>query len=154
MEMSEIIRSYWETFAKERGVHEACPEAWTFGYGAEMADQLGGLVVDGIKTTTCAAHCVHEIEGEAIPQVGEYNIVLDGKDEPLAIIRYTEVELVKMNEVSRDFARSEGEGDLSYLYWYDAHVRFFTEELEQFGLAFTPDLLLVCQRFEVVDSVR
>ncbi|WP_425487920.1 ASCH domain-containing protein [Listeria rustica] len=148
--MSEIITSYWEAFAKEHGLDLACPDAWAFGYGAEMADRLGALVVDGVKTASCAAHCVHEIEGERIPEVGEYNIVLDGKNEPLVIIRYTEVELVKMNEVSQDFARSEGEGDLSYEYWYDAHVRFFTSELEQFGLTFTPDLLLVCQRFEVV----
>ncbi|WP_425489655.1 ASCH domain-containing protein [Listeria portnoyi] len=150
--MSEIITSYWEAFAKEQGLDLACPDAWAFGYGAEMADRLGALVVDGVKTASCAAHCVHEIEGERIPEVGEYNIVLDGKNEPLVIIRYTEVELVKMNEVSQDFARSEGEGDLSYEYWYEAHVRFFTSELEQFGLTFTPDLLLVCQRFEVVHA--
>ncbi|MBC6310233.1 ASCH domain-containing protein [Listeria sp. FSL L7-1582] len=152
MTMSEIITSYWEAFAKEQGLDLACPDAWAFGYGAEMADRLGALVVDGVKTASCAAHCVHEIEGERIPEVGEYNIVLDGKNEPLVIIRYTEVELVKMNEVSQDFARSEGEGDLSYEYWYEAHVRFFTSELEQFGLTFTPDLLLVCQRFEVVHA--
>nr|WP_036078990.1 ASCH domain-containing protein [Listeria cornellensis] len=151
MGMSEIVTAYWESFAKERDLDLECPVAWAFGYGAEMANRLGALVVDGIKTASCAAYCVHEIEGEAIPVVGEYNIVLDGKNEPLVIIRYTEVELVKMNEVTRDFARSEGEGDLSYEYWYDAHVRFFTSELAQFGLTFTPDLLLVCQRFEVVE---
>lgn len=149
--MSEMVQTYWETFAKERGLDLICPDAWTFGDGAEMADRLGKLVIDGVKTATCAAHCIHEIEGEEIPRVGEYNIVLNGKNEPLAIIRYTEVELVKMNEVTRDFARSEGEGDLSYEYWYDGHVRFFTWELGQYGLEFTPDLLLVCQRFEVVD---
>ncbi|TDR51065.1 ASCH domain-containing protein [Paenilisteria rocourtiae] len=149
--MFVLIESYWETFAKKNGLDSACPAAWAFGDGAEMADNLGALVVDGVKTATCAAHRIHEIEGEAIPQVGEYNIVLNGKNEPLAIIRYTEVELVKMNEVARDFASAEGEGDLSYEYWYDGHVRFFTWELGQYGLAFTPDLLLVCQRFEVMD---
>ncbi|WP_199897176.1 ASCH domain-containing protein [Paenilisteria weihenstephanensis] len=146
-----MMEAYWESFAKKNGLDLECPAAWAFGDGAEMADRLGALVVNGVKTATCAAHCVHEIEGEAIPQVGEYNIILDGKNEPLAIIRYTEVELVKMNEVSRDFARSEGEGDLSYEYWYEAHVNFFTWELGQYGREFTPDLLLVCQRFEVVD---
>lgn len=59
-----------------------------------------------------------------------------------------------MNEVSSDFARSEGEGDLSYDYWYREHVKFFTWELSQYGLTFTPDLLLVCQTFKVMDVYK
>lgn len=149
---TNTIESYWNTYASKHGLTLSVPPAWMFGDGSkEMGDELGGLVVQGIKTGTCAAHCVHELEGEPIPQVNDYAIILDGDNEPLAIIQYTNIDLVKMKDVTAEFARSEGEGDLSYDYWYQEHVKFFTWELGLHGITFTPDLLLVCQTFQVVD---
>jgi len=146
------IDEYWHTYAKENELDMTTPESWMFGDGSkEMADDLGSLVVNGSKTATCAAHCVYELEKEEIQKVGQYDIVLDGNNEPLAIIKYTKIELVKMNEVTSDFAKAEGEGDLSYDYWYREHVKFFTWELNQYDLTFNSDLLLVCQTFKVMD---
>ncbi|MBC1475287.1 ASCH domain-containing protein [Listeria grandensis] len=151
----ENVKAYWGAYAVANGLDRNVPPAWMFGDGSqEMGDRLGSLVVQGIKTGTCAAHCVFELENEPIPEVNTYEIVLDGSNEPLAIIKYTKIELVKMNEVTHDFARSEGEGDLSYEYWYTGHKKFFTWELAQYGRAFTDDLLLVCQTFEVMDIYR
>ncbi|WP_025784642.1 ASCH domain-containing protein [Sporosarcina sp. D27] len=146
------VEEFWHRYARENMLSMSAPEAWMFGDGSkEMGDELGSLVVSGMKTGTCAAHCIYELEGEEIPKEGQYDIVLDGDNNPLAIIKYTKIDFVKMNEVTRDFARSEGEGDLSYDYWYREHVKFFTWELSQHGLTFTPELLLVCQTFKVVE---
>lgn len=80
-----------------------------FGDGSkEMGHTLGALVVEGIKTGTCAAHCIYELEGEKLPHVGQFDIVLDGAENPLAIIQYTNIELVKMKDVTPAFAKSEG----------------------------------------------
>lgn len=145
------VEEFWHRYARENMLNMSVPEAWMFGDGSkEMGDVLGSLVVSGMKTGTCAAHCIYELEGEEIPKEGQYDIVLDGDNNPLAIIKYTKIDFVKMNEVTRDFARSEGEGDLSYDYWYREHVKFFTWELSEHGLTFTPDLLLVCQTFQVM----
>ncbi|MGF9977031.1 ASCH domain-containing protein [Viridibacillus arvi] len=149
------IEEYWHIYAIENELNMSIPDAWMFGDGSkEMGDDLGCLVVKGLKTGTCAAHCVYDIEGEEIQKVGQYDIVLDGDNNPLAIIKYTNIDLLKMNEVTSDFARSEGEGDLSYDYWYSEHVKFFTWELSQYGLTFTPDILLVCQTFKVMDVYK
>lgn len=147
------IEHYWRSFAaKEQLEWSEVPEAWMFGDGTEaMGDEMGELVVKGIKTGTCSAECVYPLENELPPQAGQYDIVLDGRNEPLAIIKYTNVEVLPMNEVSEAFARSEGEGDLSYDYWYKGHETFFTWELGLYGLIFTPELRVVCQTFEVVD---
>jgi len=56
-----------------------------------------------------------------------------------------------MNEVPVEFAIAEGEGDLSYEYWWNAHKKFFTIELAEFGLEFSEDMLGICERFELVD---
>ncbi|MHC5247979.1 ASCH domain-containing protein [Enterococcus sp. LJL90] len=145
------IETYWQHFAAKHDLATELPEAWMFGDGSpEMADELGHLVVKGIKSGTCSAFPLYKLEGEEIPQVGQYEIILDGRNLPLAIIQTTKVEILPMNQVSEEFARSEGEGDLSYRYWYDAHEAFFRQALREFDLEFTPELLLVCQNFQVV----
>ena len=71
------IEEYWHMYTRENELNMSIPDAWMFGDGSkEMGDDLGSLVVKGIKTGTCAAHCVYELEGEEIPKVGQYDIVL------------------------------------------------------------------------------
>jgi uncharacterized protein YhfF len=52
--------------------------------------------------------------------------------------------------VDKDFAREEGEGDLSLQYWREAHRRFFSRSLPKIGRAFSEDMLLVCERFRLI----
>ncbi|MFD0589217.1 ASCH domain-containing protein [Paenibacillus sp. GCM10027627] len=149
---TNIIEQYWQSYAQKENLHLGVSAAWMFGDGSkEMGDELAKLVVDGIKTATCSAHCAYEFENEELPKQGQYDIILDGSNYPVAIIQYTNVELCKMNEVTADFAKKEGEGDLSYTYWYEEHVKFFTWELGLYNLTFSDDLMLVCQTFRVVD---
>lgn len=117
----------------------------------EMRDELRSLIVKRIKTGTYAAHCVYGLKGEEIQKFGQYDIVLAGDNTRLAIIKYTEIDFLKMNEVTSDFSRSEGTGDLSYDYWYSERVEYLTWELSPYGLTFAPDLLLICQTFRVMD---
>lgn len=149
--MSEV-EQYWRRFAQQNQLVSNTPDSWMFGDGTErMGNELGSLVVEGVKTGTCSSLQVYELEQESYPEVGQYDIVLDGKNRPLAIIQYTNIEIIPMNKVTEEFAKSEGEGDLSYSYWYAEHEKFFTWELGLYGLSFSPDMLLVCQNFKVVD---
>jgi uncharacterized protein YhfF len=121
--------------------------AWQFGADP---DQLARLVMAGIKTATCSGYVFYEDENEPLPSVGDYSIILSGEDEPLAIIQTVKVEVLPMNEVSEEFAIAEGEGDRTYTYWWDAHEKFFKEELDRIGHTFQVDMLLVCERFELI----
>ena len=47
-------------------------------------------------------------------------------------------------EVSEDFARAEGEGDLSYKWWRDAHEAYYRRE----G-SWAIGMKVVCERFEL-----
>ena len=148
----ETIKQYWENFREKYNLSDNLPEAWMFGDGSEvMGNELVELVIRGVKRATCSAKCLHDIEGEDIPVEGQYNIVLNGKNEPACIIQYTQIDITPMNEVTEAFAALEGEGDLSYQYWYDEHERFFRKELGSFNLDFSIDIDLVCQQFRVVD---
>lgn len=121
-----------------------------FGDHSQLADELGQLVLSGIKTGTCAAVWDYEFEGQPFQKVGDVWIVLDGKGDPMCITETTEVTFRRYNEVDEEFARSEGEGDLSLRYWREAHKNFFSRILPKFGKAFTEDMPLVCERFKVI----
>lgn len=54
-----------------------------------------------------------------------------------------------MNEVSEEFAIAEGDG--SYENWKSIHERYFKNELQKVGLDYSEDMLLVCERFSLVD---
>ena len=69
----------------------------------------------------------------------------------MAIIKTVEVKVLPMNEVSEEFAIAEGEGDRTYEYWWKVHKNFFTKELNEIGREFSEDMLLVCERFELID---
>ena len=124
-------------------------DAWSFG---DDADRLAKLVKDGIKTATCSAYCFYEMEDEALPEEGEYNIILDSGDEAVCIIRTAKVYITPFSQVSADHAYREGEGDRSLSHWRDVHKKFFTEELQAEGLEFSEDMNLVCEEFKVVYS--
>jgi uncharacterized protein YhfF len=122
-------------------------ERFAFGDSPEMADHLLALVLAGTKTATCG--CLREYEEEGgLPQPGQHAVVLDGRGDPGCMIEYTRVECVPFDVVDADFARREGEGDLSLASWRDIHRGFFTR-----NGGFAPDMLLVCQEFRVVERM-
>ena len=143
--MNEEAQVYWEEFWQGRE-KPTTVDAWMFG---ASPDELAQLVIDEKKTATCSGHIFYELENEPLPKVDEYSIILNGQEEPVAIIKLVEVTLVPMNEVSEEFAVAEGEGP--YEYWKSAHKEFFTSELQEFGLEFSEDMLLVCERFKLMD---
>ncbi len=148
------IREYWDSFLatlpSDSHYREKKYVAEGFGDHPKLADELGALIVSGIKTGTCSSLWEWQAEGNPIPEVGLISIVLNGVGEPICIIETTEVSQRRFNEVDEDFARSEGEGDLSLRYWREAHTMFFSRILPKFGREFSEDMPLVCERFQVI----
>ncbi|WP_242145908.1 MULTISPECIES: ASCH domain-containing protein [unclassified Bacillus cereus group] len=145
--MNQLAQQYWNAYWKESEKPQSV-SAWQFG---ASPDDLAQLVINGVKTATCSAHIFYELESEALPAVNDYSIILNSKDEPVAIIKTIEVTLTPMNEVSEEFAIAEGEGDRTYEYWKNTHIEFFTNELMKIGRKFSEDILLVCECFELID---
>ncbi len=138
----------WEKFRKENNLQDDIPYgAWQFG-GAP--DELAKLVLNGVKTATCSLYYWYKEEGEPLPAVGEYSVILNGKDEPVCIIQTVNVYTVPFNLVTEDHAYKEGEGDRSYEYWKKVHVDFFSNELAEINMKFTEDMEIVCEEFKVV----
>jgi uncharacterized protein YhfF len=145
--MNQAAQTYWNEYWGNKEKPKSV-SAWQFGANPNY---LAQLVVDGIKTATCSGHIFYELENEPLPTINEYSIVLNSEDQPVAIIKTIEVTVSPMNEVPEAFAIAEGEGDRSYRYWWNAHENFFSKALNEVGREFSEDMLLVCERFELID---
>ena len=151
---SELVTQYWQaylnTLPPDSPIRAEPYGAEGFGDSPTMADELGGLVVQGVKTATCSALCEWQADGAPLPEVGLKTVVLNGRGEPWCIIEVTEVTIRPFNEVDDQFAYEEGEGDRSLVYWRAAHRRFFSRTLPRIGRAFDETMPLVCERFRVI----
>lgn len=145
--MNAEAQAYWNLFWQGKVMPQSV-SAWQFG---GSPNELAKLVVDRVKTATCSGHIFYELEKEPLPQVDDYSVVLNSKEEPVCIIRTSSVVIMPMKEVPESFAFSEGEGNRSYEYWRNVHIEFFTNELIRIGLEFSEDMQLVCERFELID---
>lgn len=148
------VDAFWSTYLYSLGQSAAAegkrPGAWGFGDSPAMADELGSLVVQGIKTATCSLLWEYEFDGEPLPQEGGLSIILDGGGRPLCLIETIEVNIMPYDRVDARFAYDEGEGDRSLAYWRDAHWRFFSRRCQEIGRSLSPQMPLVCERFRVI----
>jgi uncharacterized protein YhfF len=124
--------------------------AWGFGDSPSMADQLGQLVLDGIKTATASLVKGYEAEDQPIPPVGDVNIILNGAELPICITETTEITIKPFNQVDEQFAYDEGEDDRTLKSWKEGHERYFRRRCEQQDWSFSRDLPVVFERFKVI----
>ncbi len=122
-------------------------DAWQFG---SEPDVLLDLVLKGEKKATASAYKCYEHYDEEMPKENGYSIILNSNDEPKCIIKITKVYTVPYNEVTKEHAFLEGEGDKSLEFWRKVHKDFFEKEYEDMGLTFDENILVVCEEFEVV----
>ena len=142
------IGKFWEDFCKKSGIEKDTKyEGWQFG---GEPDNLANLVLRGIKTATASGADLYELDGDEFPNVGDYSIILDSKDNPVCVIRTTKVYVEKFKNVSKEHAYKEGEGDRSLEYWRMVHKAFFTSEYKEYGLEFNEDINVLCEEFEVL----
>lgn len=119
-------------------------ETFSFGDGPELANRLLELVLSGTKCATCWA----ESQGLLSTAVDKMMVVLDGQGVPRAILRTIELTKRRFNEVDEAFAYDEGEGDRSLQDRREAHKRYF----ERVG-RYAPDMMLWCERFELIERI-
>ncbi len=118
-------------------------ETFSFGDGPALADELAELVVEGKKTATCWA------ASDGLPtEIGKRMVVLDGRGQPRAIIETVELTQRRFLEVDAAFALDEGEGDRTLAYWREAHQAYFARSGQ-----FTPDMVLWCERFRLIEAI-
>lgn len=128
------------------------PPAEPFGDHVDLADELIELVLAGTKRATAGSYDEYLQEGGELPHVGWLTIAADGAGRGRAVLRTTDVRIGPLASVDDQFAWDEGEGDRTRDWWLDAHTTYFSRWLPQVGLAYSPDMPTVFERFEVLYS--
>ncbi len=115
-----------------------------------MADELGALVVQGTKTATASLVWEYEFDDERLPQEGDLSVILDGHNQPIALIETTEVRILPFNQVDETFAYDEGEGTRTLAHWREGHWRFFHRACQRIGREVDESMPILCERFRVI----
>lgn len=148
--MNQSAARLWETFKQKESLSHDNYDTWAFGNSSEMADELLQCVLSGEKTGTSSLHLLYDFENEELPEAGKYNVILDGNGNAQAILRTKMVEILPFSQISELHGYLEGEGDRTLAYWRSVHRPFFEQELTQYSLPFSEDLLVVYEFFELV----
>ena len=152
MKIPDDMQRFWQAFAETQAL-DPTPrflEAFHFDDNAPSADELAELVLAGRKRATAGLVWSFEQTGAAIPKSGDLSIVTNFAGTPLCVIETKRVDIVPFDEVSEEFAATEGEGDSSLAYWREAHQAYFGRECKRIGRKPNPRMPVVCERFEVV----
>ena len=152
MPVPESLITFWDEFCSAtHGVtEERFYEAFFFGDSEAMADELGDLVLRGIKRATAGSLWSYEEEERPTPQPGDLSIVTNWSGQPLCVIETQSIEVMPFREVTAEFAATEGEGDGSLSFWQQAHREFFIRDCARLGKQFIEAMPVVCERFAVV----
>lgn len=142
------VAAFWARAGRALGLPGGPPPpAEAFGDGPALADELLALVLAGPKRATAGARAHYEAAGDPLPVPGGRWIVTDGAGVPRALLRTTEVRVGPLSSVDDAFAYDEGEGDRTRAWWLAAHEAYFRRTLPAVGVAFTPEVEVVFERF-------
>ncbi len=151
MSENASVDRLWARFTRENVGVPARPNAvFHFCDNQEDADLCADLVRRGVKRATASSLAELAIAGDPVPRVGDLNVVIDWAGEAQAVVRTTSVNIRRLGDVDAAFARDEGEGDGSLAWWREAHNTYYGRVLAGSGLVVDDDLMICCERFEVV----
>jgi uncharacterized protein YhfF len=151
---SVAVAAFWQEYCAARAdretcLHEPC-DAWAFGDSKQMADELGQLVLHGVKSATAGLLWEDEYFGWKIPAVGDRTIILDGERQPLCVIETISVAIMPFDAVDAAFAHLEGEGFETVDDWRQAHWRYFARRCQEIGREPDERMPVLCRQFRVV----
>jgi uncharacterized protein YhfF len=152
MDLPTSIRPFWNAFEATVDFDASTRfyEVFFFADTEAVANELAALVLCGTKQATASLLWTYEAEGQALPRPGNLSVMTDWGGHPLCIIETMEVELVPFDEVSPEFAATEGEGDKSLRYWREVHWNYFSRECEAIARQAESTMPVVCERFNVI----
>ena len=122
-----------------------------YGDSPELETELIELIKSGNKRATAALVWSYEVEGMNLPNVGDLEIVVNSSGSPTLLTQIVSAKVVPFSQVTEEHAALEGEGDLSLKSWRQTHWEFFARECAHIARNPTPEMPVLCMRFELLD---
>jgi uncharacterized protein YhfF len=121
-----------------------------FGDSVELADELVGLVLRGVKTATASLVRDYAPDQEPLPRIGAGWVVCDGSGRPRVVLRTVALRVGPVDSVDDAFAWAEGEQDRTRTSWLAGHRRFWERSCSARGETFALTDEAVFEQFRVV----
>jgi len=150
MEFSQEILDFWEKVKRETGIYGAFTDAYGMGDTPELKQELLNLILDGKKRASTSLVKENELEGWPEPEVGQYNIILDGYNKPAAVIRTVSIRRCRFSDVDEEHAYWEGEDEGTLDSYIREHTKYYKRRGAALGFEFAPDMEVILERFELV----
>ena len=152
MEVPASVHEFWKAFEAAAGadVSRRFCEAFHFDDNEPGANALAALVLAGTKRATASLLWSYDGIDRKRPRPLDLSIVTNWSGTPLCVIETTAADIVPYQDVSEEFAATEGEGDGSLRFWREAHWAYFGRECARLGRTPHLQMPVICERFRVV----
>lgn len=147
--VTQMWRNYLESIGESPENTIKKYSAWHFCDNEQDANELAELVLEGTKKATASLYLAYG-DDEELPKVGDLSIIINWDGFARCIIMTTNIEILPYKDVTEEFAATEGEGDKSLAYWRRCHWDYFSREMQEIGNTPSEDMLVVCEKFEVI----
>ena len=146
------IDAFWQEFLQKTGREPDTKyfECFHFDLNERSANELLALVLSGKKRAT-ASSLYAFAPGEA-PKPGNLSIVTDWDGNPRCVIETKTMQVIPFCEMTFDICSREGEDECLET-WKEGHRHFFTLDAEEMGYAFTEDMPVLFEDFEVIYQI-
>ena len=99
-----------------------------FAFPGPERDRLVKAILDGGKTATTSLMTEFIHDHEPLPSSGRRTILVNSDNQPVAVLRYASVSVIRLGVVTWQHVLNEGEGYKSLAEWREAHEFFWTSE--------------------------
>ena len=124
-----------------------------FAFPGPERDRLVEAILDGRKTATTSLMAEFIHDHEPLPSSGRRTILVNSDNQPVAVLRYASVSVIRLGVVTWQHVLNEGEGYKSLAEWREAHESFWTSENMRQALD-DPDFTVDDQTLVVLETFR
>lgn len=116
---------------------------------AEITDQLADLYLQKKKWAGSGLVEDYQSVGDPLPKVGNYWMLLRSNGEVACLLKTERIVFNKFKDVPEEIAIAEGEDDLSLKSWRDIHEKFFSPNLEKWGVKDINEATVITEFFKL-----
>lgn len=149
---NQSVENLWSAFLKENpnNLIKKTPPSFYFCDNRKDANICAELVVMGKKQATATSLWWFETHNEPLPKAGDQFVITDWNGNAKAVIETIKIEQVPYHEISAEFAKIEGEGDLSLAHWKRVHKAYYKREMKPYEVSFIETMIIVCEYFKTL----
>lgn len=132
----------WSQFLTNNQIEDV--DYGVFQYDKEDLEKL----MSGKIKAEISPYEVIRVNDYAIPFVGDYNIIIDDKDNAICVIKTTKVSIIPFNDIKEALAIKLGFDGLKE--FKNIYKDILTSELKEININYQDEALCVIEEFEII----